>query len=101
MNYKFKIELTLSLIPDKPDNLDILHHKEIFWTASAQLAFWLIIKKNYTLTYKEKVFPDLNYYNQFYYQGALGFFLEYNLYFKHTNLSFFKNFSSSLDIPNY
>lgn len=101
MNYKFKIEFMLSLIPNKPDNLAILHHKENFYTISTQLAVWLFIKKDYTWTYKENNFPDFNYYNQFYYQGALGFFLEYNLYFKHTNLSFFKNFSSSLDIPNY
>lgn len=101
MEYGFKIEIILSLIPNKPDNLAILHHKENFYTISTQLAVWLFIKKDYTWTYKENNFPDFNYYKQFYYQGALGFFLEYNLYFKHTNLSFFKNFSSSLDIPNY
>lgn len=101
MKYGFKIEIILSLIPNKPDNLDIKYHKENFYTISTQLAVWLFIKKNYTWTYKENNFPDFNYYNQFYYQGALGFFLEYNLYFKHTNLSFFKNSSSLLDIQTY
>lgn len=101
MKYGLKIEIILNLIPDKPDNLDILHHKENFYTISTQLAVWLFIKKDYTWTYKENNFPDFNYYNQFYYQGALVFFLTYNLRFKQTNLSFFKNSSSLLDIPTY
>lgn len=93
MNYKINIELALSLIPDKPDNLDILYRKEKFWIAEAQLAFWLFIEKDYTLTYKENNFPNLNYYNKFYYKAALGFFLTYNLRFKQTNLSFFEDSS--------
>ena len=79
MKYGLKIEIILNLIPDKPDNLDILHHKENFYTISTQLAVWLFIKKDYTWTYKENNFPDFNYYNQFYYQGALVFFLTFAL----------------------
>ena len=93
MNCKIKIELALSLIPGKHDNLDILYRKEVFWITEAQLAFWLFIEKDLTLTYKENNFPSLNCYNKFYYKAALGFFLTYDLHFKQTDLSFFENSS--------
>ena len=101
MKYGFKIEIILNLIPSKSDNLDILYRKENFYIISTQLAVWLFIKKDYTWTYKENNFPDFNYYNQFYYQGALGFFLTYDLHFKQTNLKKIKNSSSLLDTLSY
>lgn len=101
MKYGLSFEIIFSLIPDKPDNLDNLYRKENVWAFSTQIAFSLFINKDYTLTYKENNSPGLNYYNQFYYQGILGFSLVYDLHFKQTNLYFFKKISSSLDIPNY
>lgn len=101
MKCGLKIEIILNLIPNKSDNLDVLYCKENFYTISTQLAFWLFIRKDYTWTYKENNFLDFNYYNQFYYQGALVFFLTYDLHFKQMNLSFFKSSSSLLDTLNY
>lgn len=101
MNYKFKIEFVFSLLPNEPDNLDVLSYEKSLGSCLVQLSFWLFIKKDYTWTYKENNFPDLNYYNQFYYQGALVFFLTYDLHFKQTNLSFFKKNSSFLDVSIY
>lgn len=101
MNYNIKVEFALSLVVNKPDNHDILSHNEIFYTISADLSFWFVINKYYNCTYQEIDFPNLNYYNQFCFKGALLLFLKYDLPLRKKNLKFFKELADFSSTPIY